>query len=489
MTTKKQLNLTIRKDVALQTRLEQEIKEGLMNLDKDSINQHENTDRKFKHDDQHYRDLVFNGKISDVEKIKIKLELTHSRDHKTWDIWNYFRFKISSMKITKSVGIQLYFLIKDDTSGKYLGIMSLGSDFGNLVPRDEYIGWDSDTRLKNLKYVLNIRTCIPLQPFGFNYAGGKLIAMLAYSREISEMFIERMKTRKQDPLEYPLLGIITTSLYGKGVQYKDLDEMKYIGLTKGLSTLHVPDKIYDKCKELCKLKNIKMRDNMHARGKSSVIQTLLPSLGLSRDVLNQNHQRGVYYGHLYSNSQQLLVDKDLTDKIALESVDTKQLKTAQEIFALWLEKHGRKRNAGLVSKKMIIKKVNVYSSVEELSRVSENEKRKEKIIEKGTENLPEGMKPTEYNIRQVGLEIVRADERKRKQSSKSAYTKKTFTDKYDIDKLNSIEFDQRNIHLKKYIPLIIEIVNENNHSTVGEIATKLATSYDSIRSILDRVKI
>jgi len=493
MIAKKLLNIKIKENASLHNQLEREVKEGLSNLDKDSINQDEDT-KTFLHDDQYYRDMAFNENINDAEKIKIGLVLTHSRDYETWDIWNYYRSHISGMKMTKSVGIQLYFLIKDETSNKYLGVMSLGSDFGNLAERDKFIEWSTETRIKNLKYILNIRTCVPLYPFGFNYAGGKLIAMLAFSREVSDIFIDRMKSRKVNPLEYPLLGITTTSLYGKGVQYKDLDEMEYLGLTKGESSLHIPDALYEKCKELCELKNIKFGNSPHSRGKTTVIKALLPSLKLSRDVLTQNNKRGIYFGYLYPNSKELLLNHELTDKIAMDSVNTSQLKTAQEIFQIWLNTYGRKRYTSMASKKLLKKKVSVNASVEELNREKVSNARKEKIVQIGTENLPEGMKPTEYNIRRIGLEVVRKEERDRKNASKSAYKKKTFNDKYSIDKFPDIVFDQRNEHLKEYVPWIIEMVNEDQYITIDQIAKKLSTiynsviSYDSVRSLLDHIK-
>ena len=58
------------------------------------------------------------------------------------EIWNALRTFLSTMKNNSNIGRNLNFLIRDKVTGKYLGVTCMSSDFLDLTPRDEYIGWD-----------------------------------------------------------------------------------------------------------------------------------------------------------------------------------------------------------------------------------------------------------------------------------------------------------------------------------------------------------
>lgn len=456
-------------DDLYERKLQNEIINELINLDKSVVGQPKEK-KKFINQPDYYRNLIFNGTIEDVKKMKIKLELVNSKMKEKMDLWNFFRYNVSSLKMGKSVGIQVYFLVKDETSQKYLGIISLGSDFNNLGDRDKYIGWDLQTKNKNLKYVLNIKTCVPLQPFGFNFIGGKLLAMLCFSKEVSEMFIERMKNRKINPLEYPILAITTTSLYGRGAQYNKLKCLKYIGKTKGESAVHIPDSTFQKCKELCKIKNIKLGNGSHARGKTTIIKKLLPKINLPRSIVYQNYQRGIFMGYLYPNSNELLVNPNVSDESIMQQLNLGSLETIDEIFNKWLNKYAIKRFESVVSKKRIKNKINLFLTPNEKKRQYVSEYRKTKIED-------------------IGINKVREMDRNRVKNSKSAYKKKSFTDKYDIDKLKNINFTTNAKHLEKYKEKIITIVNDDPFINNKEMASKIGISIQNIRSILNKCKV
>ena len=125
----------------------------------------------------------------DVEKLEPVLEFTDDTEYnfkgqaKRGDLsekWNTLRTFLSTMKNNSNIGRQLFFLVKDNRSGKYLGVICISGDFMDLTPRDNYIGWDRD--IKTFKGKINHTaigsTIVPLQPLGFNYVGGKLLAWL-----------------------------------------------------------------------------------------------------------------------------------------------------------------------------------------------------------------------------------------------------------------------------------------------------------------------
>ena len=92
---------------------------------------------------------------------------------------------------------------------------------------------------------MNLSTCVSIQPFGYNFNGGKLLAKLAFSKEVMNKFKEKFNQE--------LLVISTTGLYGKSVQYDRLKELEYVGKTKGNSIYWIPDGITTKCREYLKL--------------------------------------------------------------------------------------------------------------------------------------------------------------------------------------------------------------------------------------------
>ena len=80
-------------------------------------------------------------------------------------------------------------------------------------------------------------------------------------------------------------------------------------------------------------------------------------------------------------------------------------------------------------------------------------------------------------------------DRNRVKNSKSAYKKKSFTDKYDIDKLKNINFTTNAKHLEKYKEKIITIVNDDPFINNKEMASKIGISIQNIRSILNKCKV
>ena len=123
------------------------------------------------------------------------------------EIWNALRTFLSTMKNNSNIGRNLNFLIRDKVTGKYLGVTCMSSDFLDLTPRDEYIGWD---RVAKTQRMIN-HTCIgstivPIQPLGYNLVGGKLLALLCLSKTVEDTWEYQYKDK--------LVGVTTTSLYG-----------------------------------------------------------------------------------------------------------------------------------------------------------------------------------------------------------------------------------------------------------------------------------
>jgi len=291
---------------------------------------------KFYHDHDYYKNLIFTTKnINDIKKIKIELEFVEDKEQR--DIWNYYRRYVSSLKISKNgklIGRQIHILVKDNITKKYLGIMSFSSDAYSMEPRDKYIGWSNEIKKDNIKYIMNMSTCVSLQPFGFNFNGGKLLASLAFSKEILNHF--------KDKYDYDnLLGITTTSLYGKSIQYDRLKNLKYLGNTKGFSSYKVPSEVTKLCNDFLKEE---FNYNYDLKKKFIILQKTFDVLNLPKEDILVDNPKGIYFGFTYPESKKILKSKSKKD-IKLTKTG---IKTAAEIFDWWVERWATQRYDNLV---------------------------------------------------------------------------------------------------------------------------------------------
>jgi hypothetical protein len=105
-------------------------------------------------------------------------------------------------------------IIEETTTNKVLGVVRFGSPTINSKPRNDYFGKVLSLDVINKEFVMGFNI-VPVQPFGYNYLGGKLLALLACSSELKNQFDLKYGT----DLKY----FETTSLYGttKGVSMYD----------------------------------------------------------------------------------------------------------------------------------------------------------------------------------------------------------------------------------------------------------------------------
>ena len=277
----------------------------------------------FFHSSDFYEFRKWNGNLVDLMNVNIELEFVENADQK--DIWNYYRWKISSLKTFKPnnfVGRIICVLIKDSHTNKYLGIMSLSSDIIAMKNRDDAIGWTNESKLNNKKinHLMNLSTCVSIQPFGFNFNGGKLLAKLAFSKEVIDKFYNKFN---QD-----LLVIVTTGLYGKSVQYDRLNEFKYVGNTKGNSIYWIPEEITNKCREF-----LKIYHNFDTTGlkKIAIISKIVSVLNLNKEEIMSDNEKGIYIGFTRPDAAKYLCEKTT-------HVKHHKFKPAQEIFNDWLNR-------------------------------------------------------------------------------------------------------------------------------------------------------
>jgi hypothetical protein len=144
--------------------------------------------------------------VQEIENLQPRVRMVAPKNSDETD-WNMIRVFSHTMEFDQNPGRFVRFLVYDEVTGKYLGATSLGSDVIAIACRDEWIGWDKDTKLQGKLNSSAIGTCImATQPFGYNFLGGKLVASMLTTKVVSDTW-ERLYNNV-------LAGLTTTSLYG-----------------------------------------------------------------------------------------------------------------------------------------------------------------------------------------------------------------------------------------------------------------------------------
>ena len=84
-------------------------------------------------------------------------------------------------------------IVVETNTDKVIGVVRFGSPTINSKPRNNYFKEIPSLTDINAHFVMGFNI-VPTQPFGFNYLGGKLLALLACSKELKQQFDEKYGT-------------------------------------------------------------------------------------------------------------------------------------------------------------------------------------------------------------------------------------------------------------------------------------------------------
>ena len=204
---------------------------------------------------------------------------------------NVTRAKDLQPKMSKAVwrpapGRKLAFEISHQDH--FLGLAFLASPVINMGARDQHLGLSKDPSEKGrqLRHYADLSVCVPTQPFGWYWNGGKLIALIATT--LGDYWQERYCDE--------LKGIVTTSLWGKGSQYNRV--YKFLGYTKGYGHLHITDERYVEMLVWMRNNNVEVPSSRFGAGSNPRMRRIQAYLRASGDktiTLKHGQQRGIYY--------------------------------------------------------------------------------------------------------------------------------------------------------------------------------------------------
>ena len=274
------------------------------------------------------------------------------------ETWNAIRTFTSTMKNNSNIGRNLFYTVEDEVTGKYLGVICISSDFLDLTPRDKAIGWARDVKTQQgmINHTAIGSTIVPLQPLGWNYTGGKLLALLCLADTVQKDWKERYGD--------VLVGVTTTSLYGKtkvgGLsQYDGLEHWNAMGFSSG-SVAFEPSRatkamLFDWIKETEPRKYFEWWAAKNQQGlplkrdhKNRSLNFAYPKLGIPKQLIRTEHQRGIYFAPLYDNTNEYL-RKEITDANLVKSFDTSE----EALSNIWKTKYAKGRIRQLQKKNTV----------------------------------------------------------------------------------------------------------------------------------------
>ena len=248
---------------------------------------------------------------------------------------------VASFSPDQAPGKEMKLIVKETNTNTIVGFIKLGSPLINSKPRNDYLGGVPDLPIFNKRAIMGFNI-VPVQPFGYNYLGGKLMAAICNSHAV-----RRMLNKKYDT-EFCLFE--TTSLYGniKGSSMYDgmRPYLRYKGDTQSKFLLTLGEEIYFELRDWFTEKN-GGEDLIHKGASSRKLKMQTKMVGVIKASLKEHDtkayemftkeiekagdvttQKRFYMGEYgYANAKDVLLGKTETltkaenfDRFELENV-------------------------------------------------------------------------------------------------------------------------------------------------------------------------
>ena len=288
--------------------------------------------------------------IKEIESLEPYVEIVD--DPKESTKWAAVRRMIHTMDFTANPGRNVKINVKDRVSGKLLGQISLASDVTAMGVRDNFIGWTKDNKFVDgkLNNTTIASTIVCTQPLGYNFLGGKLIAMMTTTPEVRAYW--------KSKYDNVLIAVGTTSLYGIHSQYNGIPLFKTLGESAGKISMKPDDKFYDPWHQWIKETHSDWYEENITRerarnGANMGYEANGPVSGIKQKILgkifkecsikaNEYHhgfKRGVYMAMMYENGCEFLRKEIDEDKLILKD----KFKQGTEYINKWWKKHAISR--------------------------------------------------------------------------------------------------------------------------------------------------
>ena len=289
--------------------------------------------------------MIFNpSNPSEVYNIRPKLTYVNSSMKSGMKTFQILRTFCTAHENVSRIGRALRYLVTDEVTGKYIGIIHISSDMAQLGPRNKYLGISEQINSRDWKcldHIANCYTLVPMQPFGYNYMGGKLISLLASSDVVENDWNKAYGDK--------LVGLSTTSLYGSFSQYSNLKYWRKTGHLDSTVAFKLPDNEFDMLKNWAKEYDYEkyhyymekkkpsgmpfVRDN-----KNRFLQYMFRQLGFKTKDFQCSHQRGTFFCSLFNETPEFL-----QGNTEYEQLTRRYDNSVESLTAMWKERYAKKR--------------------------------------------------------------------------------------------------------------------------------------------------
>jgi hypothetical protein len=250
------------------------------------------------------------------ERIRPRLEIVQP-DSEDELLFRYARLHWS-IPVSAGYGRRLRFVVYDESNGKLMGLFGLGDPVFGLGPRDRWVGWDLEQKKNRLRYVMDLFVLGAVPPYS-QLLCGKLIALLATSREVQRAFQRKYSGERalisRRNLDGRLALMTTTSALGRSSIYNRLafrgePVFTSVGFTRGSGEFHFSNGFYEDLREFamdhCKATAKHERWGNGFRNRRELLRKALPLLGLSRELVYHGVPREIFVAPLARNATAFL---------------------------------------------------------------------------------------------------------------------------------------------------------------------------------------
>ena len=277
---------------------------------------------------------------------------------------------VASFSPDQAPGKEMKLIVKETNTNTIVGFIKLGSPLINSKPRNDYLGGVPDLPIFNKRAIMGFNI-VPVQPFGYNYLGGKLMASICNSHEVRRMLNQKYDT------EFCLFE--TTSLYGniKGMSMYDgmKPYLRYKGDTQSKFLLTLGEEIYFEMRDWFTEKN-GGEDLIHKGASSRKLKMQTKMVGVIKASLKEHDtkayemftkeiekagdvttQKRFYMGEYgYANAKDVLLGK--TDTLTkAENFDRFELENVTE----WWKKKAGKRYEKMIAENKVRTELEVWN--------------------------------------------------------------------------------------------------------------------------------
>lgn len=181
-----------------------------------------------------YKDSMFNDCSISPDDMDIEIRVLDE------SIFNNIVQSITSIPLESQIGRRLNIAVVDKKTNKYLGFVRLASPVSAILGRNLLLNNKKTSMLKINKHIYTGSVIVPVQPFGYNYLGGKLLALICVSNEVKDQFNKKYNC--------DICMFETTSLYAdmkSSSQYDGLEPfIRSNGKTNSDMLLYPNDNVY-----------------------------------------------------------------------------------------------------------------------------------------------------------------------------------------------------------------------------------------------------